>query len=384
MSGYVWYSYGSDVSGPKLAEALGFASGKKAPNFDEVDVLVGWGCKPRDFPEAQLQQLVAQGQLRVLNRPEAVNQNRDKMSMLQGLTDAGIAVPGMILVAGDSTAAAFHKVAEALDKGEIDFPLVGFNRYHRGGPRFCYTIEDVRAACAEAAAKAGSGKKNGVDYFRSFCPGTEYRIHVFRDLAVSAQTKVLAEDPEAQMVESLTGLLAKRDAKRKKAKEGTRSLLPEKPKLEWVLRELAGEMLIGPAHLQRSVGRGWNLQDVPVGEVPKVAAAEAIKALEAAGLDIGAVSVTVAEESARVTNITSAPALGNAQLKALVAAFKDFTDGKLDEGSKSKKKAAAKSEDVPDGDRAKPEIIARLTRRLRLGKITQQEAEEMLSKLEEQ
>ena len=46
LEGYVWYSAGSNESGPLLAERLGFRSGNKTPIFERFNIVVGWGCKP--------------------------------------------------------------------------------------------------------------------------------------------------------------------------------------------------------------------------------------------------------------------------------------------------------------------------------------------------
>ena len=49
---YLYYSGATDVTGPKLAEALNIDSGKEFPK--EKDIVIGWGCKLKKdykFPE---------------------------------------------------------------------------------------------------------------------------------------------------------------------------------------------------------------------------------------------------------------------------------------------------------------------------------------------
>ena len=145
-------------------------------------------------------------------------------------------------------------------------------------------------------------------YFRSFCPGTEYRIHVFRDEALTAQIKALDKDP----LDACAGdLLAK--LRKKAAKEET-PIEINAAHLEWVTKQMAGELLNAASHLQRSVKRGWAYANVEIDQVPDEAIGLAMAAMEAARLDMGAVSVIVDGKTTRVTNIQTAPALADDQL----------------------------------------------------------------------
>jgi len=131
----------------------------------------------------------------------------------------------------------------------------------------------------------------------------------------------------------------------------------------------------GPSHLQKSVQHGWELVPTDLDSVPASIIGAAMSALDAAGLDMGAVSVVQEDQSAVVTNIISAPGLDDAQALFYVEAIKDFS--KSDSVEKKEKVAG-----VADVDDASTEIIARLPRKVRLGKLSQKKAEEMLKALE--
>lgn len=352
MNGYVWYSSGSDVTGPALAARLGFSSGNKTPDFSKFEVVVGWGCKAGTKYNADvLKQLVEQRKLRLLNPVEEIQATRDKAEMLSRLQQGGIPVPGFLV--RKEAPKAFLAVAEkALRDGQLLFPLVGTTRGHKGAPIFCYTLDDLALALNGPNAEQ-------VEYLRSFCPGTEYRIHVLRDSVLFTQAKTLAKNPEEAYAETLEEKL-QREFKAL-AKEGKAPLfqMPSKATLQWITRSLAGELMSGPAQVQRSLGRGWELKEVK--KVPTKAAQLAIKALDLLGLDLGAVSVEVDGEACRVIGVATAPALDEKQLDIYSSAIKDAFKVKNPETKAPAKAAAAASVE----EEAPVELLAALTRRLR-------------------
>jgi len=337
MSSYVWYSFGSDTTGPRLAEALGFQSGKKKPNFEDYDVVIGFGCKSKELV-GQIPG-VAQGNVRILNHPDEVEQNRDKVATLQRLAAEGISVPGMVIRNEEEMESFFEAVRQGLDEGVLAFPIIGQSHNHSGDVFFCYTLEDVQVACTS----------NGIDYFRSFCPGTEFRIHVLRDMAIFGQIKALSDDPAKQTRESLKSRLIKRIKKKELGLEISGAG-------EWVLDQLVPELLRGPSQLLRSIDRGWTLKDINLNQIPEDVIAEAINAIEVAGLDLGAVSLVFDERVARVTNITTAPSIPDSAMPAYVGAIQEF----INTGPKSRKKIKATKIEAPS-----PELIARFTHKLR-------------------
>lgn len=368
MSGYIWYSTGSDVSGPKLAEALEFQHGKKTPALQDLDVLVGWGCKAESRqkydPEA-IKSAVAAGALRVINHPAAIGAARNKMGLFTQLAANGIAVPGFVSIKDHNPAAGVEYLIQMIDNGTMTLPCVGFNEYNKGKPVFCWTKEDLE----QVITINKSRKKDAIriDYFRSLPQGTEYRIHVFRDEALCAEVKKLSKDPVEATSKTLFARLTKQAQRSKKKLSATEE------EMNWVVKELVTDLIGGPSHLQKSVQYGWELEPCDMGTIPPVVISTAINALDAAGLDMGAVSIMYEEKSAAVTNVISAPGLDDAQLEFYTEAIKDFSES---EAPEKKKKAAVAT------DEASAEILAKLTRKVRLGKMSQSKAEELLKALE--
>jgi hypothetical protein len=134
-------------------------------------------------------------------------------------------------------------------------------------------------------------------------------------------------------------------------------------------------MLASGNHMQRSVKRGWKYQDLPVMEVPEQVLAVALDGLDAAGLDLGAVSVIFSEGVGRVTNITTAPALSEEQMAVYVAAIQNFAGAKQDSKTGKPTPTARKR-----AESAGTELMARLRQKLS-GGVSQKAAEEALKAL---
>ncbi len=362
MSGYVWYSYGSDTSGPKLAEALKFKAGKKTPPFADFDLIIGWGCKPGEkYNSGVLADKIGKREIRVLNHMDVVEESRNKLLTLQKLRDAGVSTPGFAFRTEDGISL-LAKTLTALEEGDLDFPLLGLNEFHKGYPTFCYTVDDV----VRAAGKRAKGIPK-INYFRSFCPGTEFKIHVFRDTALAAEKKVLAGDPLKKFGEHLL-----KKVQRRAKKEEVQIQATEK-EIGWITEELAQELLTGPNHMQRSVTHGWTLEEVPLGEVQGEALGQAINAIDASGLDMGAATVVVDDGIVRVTGVISAPGLSEEQMGLYVSAIQEFA--KAEKPKRNAAKVGTKEEEAPT------ELIARL-KRLMPG-LSRKKAREVLKTLEE-
>ena len=366
MSGYLWYSFGSDVSGPKLAEALEFTPGKKTPNFNNHDVVLGWGCKPgTKYDREALARLVEKRGVRILNHPDQIVANRNKLVGLERLKAAGVMVPGFVNIDGRSRSGAAGIVCQALKDGEIDFPILGLRHTHKDGVAFCYTAEDV-IKCIPEGSKGGRGR-----YFRSFCPGTEYRLHTFRDRVIDAEVKVLADDPLTACATSLRRKLEKKA----KAQEVQLAASPEE--IRWMIEALSGDLLTGPSHIQRSVNHGWAYQPFPVVDVTGPMAQTAMAALEALQLDLGAVTIVVDEDFCTVTGVTTAPSLTDERAEIYASEIRDFC--KAVKAPEKKDKAA--KEKGADDEQAPKELVARL--RKQLSKLSRKKAEKVLKSLED-
>jgi len=370
--GYVWYSTGSSETGEKLAAALGFDHGKKTPNLPKFPILFGWGCKAESrekYDPAKVDAAIENGSLRVLNHPKALSSARNKLGLLTRLREAGHHVPGFVSIKGVSAMKLVAEMKSAVDDGVITFPCVGFNETHRGKPMFCWTMEDLNQILTANKNRARSAIK--IDYVRSLVQGTEYRIHVFRDEGLCAEVKVLANDPTAATAASLLTKLKKRQEKTEVPLNATQD------ELQFVVSQLASDLVRGPSHMLRSVQHGWEMKPIAVGEVPAEVVVAAINALDTAGLDVGAVSVEFIEGSAVISNVVSAPGLSEEQVGLYVAAIKSFSKAG---GSKKVKPGANKAVNAGEG-KATREIIGKITRKVRLGDVSQKQAEAILESL---
>ncbi len=364
MSGFVWYSFGSDKTGPILGKVLGFDAGKKTPKFDNYDVVVGWGCKPgTKYDSEALAQLIAQNQVRILNHPDAVSMNRDKLGTLERLRELGIGTPGFYAfdpkrpqVAGNTL------IPDALEKGVLSLPLVLLTKYNKGAPIFCYTIEDVKAALT-----GNTKKEHPLCYARTFDQGDEYRIHVFRDTALCAQKKDLSGDPLAETTQSLW--------RRTQARAKKDKVTLDKDSVIFALKDVALELVASASQLKKSVKMGWKWLDWGMELIPPEVAEVAIEAMDAVKLDMGAVSVSHVEGVSRVLSITTAPALSEGRMELYATEIQAFAAAGGKTRDPNSTKAAKKEKPVS------PELVAKLYRKMK--GLSAEKAEEVLQSLEE-
>ncbi len=365
--GCIWYSFGSDKTGPALADALGFQASRKTPPFADYKVVVGWGCKPgKRYSREALSSVVREGKTRVLNHPEMVDRNRNKLDTLRRLESAEVAVPGFLeFDPKGPKRCSSTLIPDKLERGQLAFPLVLLNEFNKGEPTFCYTIEDVKVAL-----KDNTRKKHPYSYVRSYDHGDEYRIHVFRDTVLFAQKKNLDEDPIAAITASLEEKYTK-----KMRKAGESITAQTSGLVRDVCNMLASEILASTHQLKKSVKMGWKLMDWNLDLVPPGVLGIAVAALDAIHLDMGAVNVSHADGIPRVLSATTAPSLTAEQMAQYVVEIESFTNT---EGTARTKKP----ELTPRKERrASPELVAKLYRKLK--GLSAEKVEEVLGSIEE-
>jgi hypothetical protein len=154
--------------------------------------------------------------------------------------------------------------------------------------------------------------------------------------------------------------------------------LPKLPRLDtvkWIINTVAEETLSSSSQLKKSVTMGWKYHDVPMEEVPPQVASLAVDALEAADLDLGAVSVSLDGDGvARALAITTAPNLSKEQIQRYVDEMSAFTSSQAPR-KRERKKNTAGAEEAP------PELRARLYQRMK--NVTTEKAKKALKSLEE-
>lgn len=363
---FVWYSNASDETGKALAEDLGYESGRKTPDFSDISALVCWGAKGgTKYDPEKLNGRIKSGDLRILNHPERVDFNKDKLWMMGRLKERDIPVPGFVDLSSMPVDEKRSAIEKGIEAGLIDFPILLMNRNNRGQPAFVYTMNELESSLDRWSAIDPSDRMN-LDMARSYTHGVDYRIHVFRDTVIWGQRSQPAADPGASLAKALRKKLLRR-AKQKEFK-----VAASDQDIDFIVQELADDLLLGPHQFQRTVGRGLELVDVATGQLPEKVVSTAIAALDAVELDMGAVNLSWDEGSARVTNVISYPGLSDEQRQAYVSAIQEFV--KIE---KPQKKATKKQN--KDLSSAPPELIAQLTRKIKT--LSGKQAAELIADL---
>ena len=120
---------------------------------------------------------------------------------------------------------------------------------------------------------------------------------------------------------------------------------------------------------------GWEWTDWGMDLVPAEVAGLAIEAMDAANLDMGAVTVSHVDGVARVLSITTSPSINEDQMALYVAEIIRFaTDNGKTKDLATKKEAKKKR-------LASPELVGRLYRKMK--GLSASKAEEVLESLEE-
>ncbi len=289
---YLWYSGATDVTGKKLAEALGMKHGDKKPAVKDVCMIVGWGVKTKEA--------TAIGGIPVLNHPDKIALNRNKMESLKLMQAAGVNVAPFIDTA--------HAKTINQPKSAVILPVIGRTNFHQGGKGFwnCPTMSHVLAAIDE-----------GAGYFQNLIEiKDEFRLHTVGDKVIYAvkKTKRTTEEMEEAYIKHEKDRQVSLAAKNGDA-------LDEKTMDVFLRRQAKKFAQDGANMLIRSNRLGWKF--VRVKTIDKALEAEAVKALKAIGLDFGAVDCCIdAAGKPWVIEVNSGPGLEETTFDAWVEAFR--------------------------------------------------------------
>ncbi|KKN37785.1 hypothetical protein LCGC14_0759860, partial [marine sediment metagenome] len=171
MSKYIWFSGATDVTGQALADALGLTGTKSKPrSIQNGDIIIGWGAKT--------DAAVRLDNATILNHPDKIRNNRNKMSTLTSLYGNRATKPAISAFCGAD------EVIAAMDRrrSDIKLPLVGRTNFHQGGKGFwtCLNKQHVERAIHD-----------GAQYFQNYIDiKDEYRLHVAFGQVIYAVKKV--------------------------------------------------------------------------------------------------------------------------------------------------------------------------------------------------
>jgi glutathione synthase/RimK-type ligase-like ATP-grasp enzyme len=317
---YLWYSGATDVTGKKLAEALGCKHGSEKPTAkDNVCAIVGWGIKSKNTTGT------LPGAIPILNTPDKIALNRNKVAALAAMAAAGVNVAPFVETGN-------VKIAGNQLKAGVMLPVIGRTNYHQGGKGFwnCPTMTHVRAAIDE-----------GAGYFQNLIEiKDEFRLHTFGDKVIYAVKKV------KRTVEEMEDAYIKQETERQEAIALKNGETLDKATMVAFLRRQAKKFAQDGANmLIRSNRLGWKF--VHVKTIDSHLEAEAVKALKAIGLDFGAVDCCIdATNKAWVIEVNSGPGLEETSFNVWVEAFRSKLNSILQPATDIKANKESKSKDA--------------------------------------
>lgn len=302
----LYFSPATDTTGRKLVESLGIIgvdSGKKGQTSPpkKAKMIIGWGPKTTEdvtFPKNTV----------VLNHPNSVRGNRNKLQALESMKNAGVNV------------AAF----QAVDiKCALTLPVIGRTKYHQGGKGFwdCPTNTHVNNAI-----------KAGADYLQELIEiKDEFRLHVFGEEVLYGVKKVKRTDAEFEKA-----FIEDEFTRQKKLWEkNNEGAFNEEQALEILRRQAKNAVAGGPNMMIRSNKLGWKFSRITKYDENLVK--EAVNALKALKLDFGAVDCcTDASGKAFIIEVNTGPGLEGTPFEKYVETFTKIIDAGKSTGTKKK------------------------------------------------
>jgi hypothetical protein len=318
MSIYFHFSEATDVTGPVLRDRINALENRTArgeiqvPNFNgrgrnQINIYVGWGCKVRQQDDFNMPNRVV-----VLNSPQAVRSNRNKLTALGTLSGAGVPVAGYLAAERPRRREAVTNM-DALH--EMGYPLIGRTKYHQGGKGF-WTI--LNRPMLEQAMNDGCAYVQQV-----ISTQDEYRVHVFDGNVIYLVKKVPQENPKNAWIATVREKVLARAA----GGGGRNEVQLDDTTLAFALDYL-GDAHEKPNMIIKSNTRGWKFSRIRNAENNRELREVAVNAINALGLQFGAVDMAIdTAGNVFVIEVNSAPGLERRTLDAWVNAFQGkFTE----------------------------------------------------------
>ena len=331
---YIFYSGATNETGANLAKQLKIAGGNELPT-DKKSLIIGWGAKTQ-------KDLKFGDKTWVLNHPNRIRINRNKLKALQIMKDRGINIASFVGI---------ETIDAALKSGHVSLPLVYRPSFHQGGNGFflCLTKTHVDKI---KDSKLGSENKG---YFQNYIDIIdEYRFHVFtttprhetsllkdrdtKDYSIICMAKKEARD------NLLSAHVKQQTDKIKKMAEKSKTEIDEKT-LSFALN-YQGKKIVIPDHIIRSNTRGWKFAPITLHKVHNKTSLEimiklqkeAVKAVCALGLDFGAVDCAI--DSAGkiwIIEVNTGPGLEGSTFTKYVEAFENIIKKMVDSEAEKRK-----------------------------------------------
>lgn len=318
---YIYYSGATDKTGSLLAEALEIKGGRNKPKKAQK-IIIGWGAKTKEDVDL--------GKATVINHPNNIRTNRNKFRAMEIMRDAGVNIAPFV---------AAEDAITGLDAGTVALPVIGRTNYHQGGANFFTCLTRTHVNNAINTLKNKLGKKG---YFQNYVDiDSEFRLHVAARKVIYAQRKKQRDNlKEAYTTDQMDKI--KRMAEKKGAKVDDDTLK--------FAMEYQGGKIAGADSIIRSNTRGWKFSSVKLENVNKGLADQAIAAVNALGLQFGAVDCALdTEKQAWIIEVNTGPGLEGTAFKNYVKAFSNMINNTLSppepkvEPKKTTKKVSAGS-----------------------------------------
>ena len=295
---YLWCSGPTDQTGSLLADKLGITWGTKKPDLKNIPLIIGWGTKTKN--QINLRKIP------VINHPDKIHENRNKLKALQIMKKADIAVPNFVLAD-----IVLNELKKTVNK-VVKLPVVGRTEFHQGGKGMwvCPTIGQVRSAIRE-----------GAKYFQDMIDiDKEYRVHVVNGEVIYVVKKVQRSEEEMKKA------FVRKELERQKVLAKKSNDPFNEASVKIVLERQASRMVVD--HLIRSNTRGWKFSHVT--KYDKGLVTMSISAVKALGLEFGAVDCCIdADDKVWIIEINTGPGLEESSLEAYINKFTKMIDNIL-------------------------------------------------------
>lgn len=295
---YLWCSGPTDQTGSLLADRLGISWGTKKPDLKNLLLLIGWGTKTKN--QINLKKIP------VINHPDKIHKNRDKLNALRTMKKINIAVPNFV-----SANVALNELRKTTNR-TVKLPVIGRTKFHQGGKGMwiCPTIGQVRSAINE-----------GAEYFQNLIDiDKEYRVHV-----VNGEVVYVAKKTQRSKEEMREAFVRKEFERQKVLAEKSHDPFNEAD-VKRILERQASRMVVD--HLVRSNTRGWKFSRVT--KYDKDITTISIQAVKALGLQFGAVDCcTDNNGNAWIIEVNTGPGLEGSSLEAYINKFTKMIDNIL-------------------------------------------------------
>lgn len=289
----IWYSAATDVTGKKLAEALGIEGGTKKPAGNEP--IICWGTK--------INKNIDLGGRKVYNDPNKIRVNRNKLAALKLMSDKNVNV------------APFQEVPDNKQlPNNITFPVVARTKFHQGGAGFWFCVNRMQL---------NKAVEEGAAYYQQYINiKTEYRLHVVGGKVIYAVRKTPRDNLKEAFIAHYTDYI-------KNAAEKKEDVAIDDATLKFTLDKLSKKFAAQVDMIIRSNTRGWKFVSVNTAQLKAEVKTQAVKAVEALGLDFGAVDCCVDDKGkVWIIEVNTGPGLEGKAFDAWVKALKDLTAAK--------------------------------------------------------